>query len=117
MHCTAPNLTTFDKIEHSDDEDDYLEDEVREEHDLSHEATELYPKTQTRSGLRRGFYKYGEGLVLAELGASDSGREQRHEPTLPEEERKVTGSKESAIESTSAKSQELDVGGSTANST
>jgi hypothetical protein len=33
--------------------------------------------TQTRSGLRRGFYKYGEGRVLAELGASDSGREQR----------------------------------------
>jgi hypothetical protein len=117
MHCTAPNLTTFDKIEHSDDDDDYREGEVREKYDLSHEATELFSKTQTRSGLRRGFYKYGEGRVLAELGASDSGREQRLERTPAEEEGKVTGSKGSAIESTSAKSQELDVGGSTANST
>jgi hypothetical protein len=117
QQCTAPNLTTLDKIEDSGDEDDYCEGEVREKHDLSHEATELYPTTQTRSGLRRAFYKYGEGRVLAELGASDSGREQRLKPAPPEEEFKVTGSKESAIESTSAKPREHDVGGSATSST
>lgn len=79
------------KVEDSDDDDDYHEGEVRERHDLSHEAPKLYPKTQTRSGLRRGIYKYGEGRVLAESGMSESGHEQRIEQKPPEEEDKVKG--------------------------
>jgi hypothetical protein len=113
----ASILTTFDKIEDSDDDDDYHEGEVRERYDLGHEAPKPYPKTQTRSGLRRGFYKYGEGRVLADSGLTYSSREQRLEPTPPEEEGKVTESKESSIEPTSAKTQEHNFGGSTANST
>jgi hypothetical protein len=114
---TAPVLTTFDKVEDSDDDDDNREGEVLERYDLNQEAPKLYPKTQTRSGLRRGFYKYGEGRVLAESGTSESGREQKIEQTPPEEEDKVTKSKESPIEPNSAKTQEHDVGGSRANST
>jgi hypothetical protein len=114
--CTAAHLTNFDKIEDSDDDDDYREGEVRERHDLSSEALKLYAKTQTRPGLRRGFYKYGEGRVLAESGVSDSGREQRLAPTPPEEEGKGAESTKSAIEFPSAKCQENDVGSSTANS-
>ncbi|PMD17048.1 hypothetical protein NA56DRAFT_708266 [Hyaloscypha hepaticicola] len=72
------------KVEDSDDDDDYHEGEARERHDLSHEAPKLYPKTQTRSGLRRGFYKYGEGRVLAESSLSYRNREQRFEPTPPQ---------------------------------
>ena len=115
----------FDEVEDTDDDDNYREGEVREKHDLIHEAPKLYTKTQTRSGLRRGFYKYGEGHVLGESNASGSGHERRLKSTPHKGESKGGGQMESgssannstAVQPDSATTGEPDAGGSTVNST